>query len=452
MLEIFERFVELSPLTIMVRAILELSLSPDKLNELFDEAAEKQYTRTLLFSDVVELLCLVVCGIFPSPNAAYKAMSKKLQVSKPAFYSKLNGLEPQIGQALVRHIAESLTAVIENLGTQLPELLPGFRVKIVDGNHLGSTQHRLKPLQSIGAAPLPGQTLTVLDAQLMLAVDVFPCEDAYTQERIILQQVLETVSANEVWIADRNFCTRRCLFEIAQKQAYFVIREHKNLPFTALDQLSLMGPSPTGDIYEQPVEIEYEGKTLKVRRVVVKLDTPTRHGDTEVALLTNLEKEVASALKVAELYQERWTVEGLFQVVTDVFHCEIKTLGYPQAALFSFCMALFAFNVFAVLKAALGAVHGAGKIEAGISNFYLVEEVKRVYSGMMIALPPSEWEYLGELSLEQFCLLLKEWAANVKLENFTSSPRGKKKKRPPRVFNPKQPHVSTSRVLADKFQ
>ncbi|WP_038025897.1 hypothetical protein [Synechococcus sp. PCC 7336] len=56
-------------------------------------------------------------------------------------------------------IAESLTAAIENLGTQLPELLPGFRAKIVDGNHLGSTEHRLKPLQSIGAAPLPGQTL-----------------------------------------------------------------------------------------------------------------------------------------------------------------------------------------------------------------------------------------------------------------------------------------------------
>ncbi len=34
------------------------------------------------------------------------------------------------------------------------------------------------------------------------------------------------------------------------------------------------------------------------------------------------------------LYLKRWTVEGLFQVVANSFHCKIKTLGYPRAALF----------------------------------------------------------------------------------------------------------------------
>lgn len=35
----------------------------------------------------------------------------------------------------------------------------------------------------------------------------------------------------------------------------------------------------------------------------------------------------------------------MFQVITDTFHCEIKTLGYPKAALFAFCMALVAYNI-----------------------------------------------------------------------------------------------------------
>jgi len=39
----------------------------------------------------------------------------------------------------------------------------------------------------------------------------------------------------------------------------------------------------------------------------------------------------------------------------------------------------------AVVKAALGSVHGIGKIDAGISNYYLVEEIQGTYRGMMIA-------------------------------------------------------------------
>jgi hypothetical protein len=85
-------------------------------------------------------------------------------------------------------------------------------------------------------------------------------------------------------------------------------------------------------------------------------------------------------------------VEGLFQVITDVFKCEIKTLGHPKAALFSFCMALVAYNILAMVKASLRSVHGAGKIEAGISSYYLVEEIQAHFAGMMIALPNPELE------------------------------------------------------------
>lgn len=66
-----------------------------------------------------------------------------------------------------------------------------------------------------GFGPLPGQSLAVLDPQLMLTIDYFPCEDAYTQERAILTQILETVEAKDVWIGDRNLCTQLFIFGIA---------------------------------------------------------------------------------------------------------------------------------------------------------------------------------------------------------------------------------------------
>jgi len=80
--------------------------------------------------------------------------------------------------------------VAGHLVKRRPPLLRGYRVKILDGNHLAKTEHRLKELRTIGAGPLPGHALVVLEPDVMLATDVFPCEDAHAQERTLLPQVL----------------------------------------------------------------------------------------------------------------------------------------------------------------------------------------------------------------------------------------------------------------------
>ncbi len=445
---IFERFVEHSPLTVMVRGILERILSPEQLDDLFERTAKTGYTRELLFSTVVNLMSLVVCSIRPSIGAVYKAMSEEIGVSKTAVYDKLKGIEPQVSAALVKYSADELMAVIRNLGGELPELLPGYRALILDGNQLGGTEHRLKVLGSTGAAALPGKSLVVLDPALMLAIRVFPCEDGYAQERALFHDLLATVAAKDLYIADRNMCTLPFLFGLEEKQAAFVIREHKTMPWQALEELRTLGRVDAGELFAQTVLLSYEGQELQVRRVCLKLDQPTRDGDIEIALFSNLPVAVADATLVAQLYRKRWTLETVFQVITETFHCEIKTLGYPRAALFSFCMALVAYNVLSCVKASLRSVHGAGKIEAGISNYYLADEISGTYRGMMIAIPPNEWQVFHEITLEQFCESLKYLAAKVRLEVFSSSPRGPKKKKPKPTYNPNHPHVSTARLLA----
>ena len=56
--DVFERFAQNSPVPVMVRALLENTLSPQSVDELFENLAERQYTRTLLFSSVVDLIGL----------------------------------------------------------------------------------------------------------------------------------------------------------------------------------------------------------------------------------------------------------------------------------------------------------------------------------------------------------------------------------------------------------
>ena len=91
--DIFERFVEDAPVCVMVQALMENALSPTTVDALFERHAELQYTRELLFSDIVSLMSLVVCGIRPSINSAYKKMAPVLGVTKKAVYDKVDRVE-----------------------------------------------------------------------------------------------------------------------------------------------------------------------------------------------------------------------------------------------------------------------------------------------------------------------------------------------------------------------
>lgn len=169
------------------------------------------------------------------------------------------------------------------------------------------------------------------------------------------------MAENDVWVADRNFCTTAFLFGIAGRNGFFVVRRHATtLTWDRESEWVGVGRTDTGTLDEQTIWLTGpDGAELSVRRVRLTLDAPTRDGDGVIEVLTNLPAEVAIASVVAELYRGRWSVEGLFLRLTTVLKCEVNTLGYPPAALFGFCVALAAGNVYAGVKGALRAAHGA---------------------------------------------------------------------------------------------
>ena len=238
---LFERFVAESPVSVMARATLEHALDPEALDRLFEDTAQRQYTRELLFSSVVELMALVVCRVRPSLHAAYQARRHALGVSLRAVYDKLSRLEPGLSAALVGHTAARLAPVIDRLDGSLPAALPGYRVRILDGNHLAGSEHRLKELRRLAAAPLPGQALVVLDARTML-VDAVVCgEDGHAQERSLVPAVLPHAGPGELWLADRNFCTTDFLFGLCRRGAHFLVRQHAQALVWRTDGLELSG-------------------------------------------------------------------------------------------------------------------------------------------------------------------------------------------------------------------
>jgi IS4 transposase len=448
---IFERFVAHSPLSVMARGLLEHALLPAELDALFQRTAQRQYTRELLFSTTVDLMSLVVSGSRPTVHAAFQALKDNIPVSITSVYNKLDGIEPAISAELVRHTSQKLQPLIQQLDGQRMPLLPGYRVKILDGNHLAATEHRLKELRTTTAGPLPGLCLVVLDPALMLAVDVFPCEDGHAQERSLLPAVLDRVAADEVWIDDRNFCTLDFLFGLAARQAYFVTRQHKNLPWEGVTPFVRVGRGEDADVWEQQVRLVTSvGTPLLCRRVKLLLDKATRDGDRELYILTNLPASVADAVRVASLYRQRWTIENVFRELSEMFENEIDTLAYPKAALFGFCTGLAAYNVMSAVKASLRSVHGVEKIEAELSGYYMVDEIVGTYRGMMIAIPAEEWLVFRELSVAEWSVVLRELASHVRLDKLRKHPRGPKKPQPKRQNDKRKPHVSTAKLLAER--
>ncbi len=448
--EIFDRFVKESAVTVMTRGLLERLLNPKQLDAWFERTAEQQYTRELLFSTVVDLLMQVVCGVRKSVNVAYQALEHEMTVSVQSVYNKLNGLEPKISAELVRLSAREATGLIEELGAERAPLLAGYRVKMVDGNCLEASEHRLKELRELSGGALPGKSLVVYDPALGLAVDVFPCEDGHAQERSLLPSVLETVVGGELWVADRNFCVKWFLLGIERQGAFFVMREHGQLPWTPLEATREAGRTETGSVAEQAIEvIDGEGQVHRWRRSRVRLNQPTRDGDSTIYILTNLPATVP-ACTVAELYRKRWTIETAFQQLEKNFESEINTLGYPRAALFGFCLALVAYNTLAVIEAALRHVHGQEKVDQEVSGYYLAEELGATYRGMMIAIPPPEWQLFQDLSRPRLAELLVELAQAIRLSAFRKHRRGPKKPRSKPKYDPKHPHVSTAKLVAER--
>jgi hypothetical protein len=445
---VLQRFMEKSPIPVMVRALLERVLSWERLDACFAQVAAKQYTRDLLFSTVFELMSLVVFKAFPSIHAAYQAQKVPLGVSLTSVYNKLNGLEIAVPAALVRDTARELGELITQLQGTCEPLLPGYRVKMVDGNCLAATQCRLAVLRDQRVGALPGKSLVIYDPALEMALDVIPCEDGYAQERSLLPELGARVQARDVWIMDRHFCVRSHLFRIDRQGGYFICRYHKQMPCQALGELRPAGTTDTGAVYEQPVAVRSdEGETAQWRGITLRLRRATRDGDKELVMLTNLPPSVASAARISELYRQRWTIETMFQELEAYLQSEIDTLGYPPAALFGFCVALIAYNVLAVVKAALRRRHGEHTIRHEVSGYYLAGEISRTHEGMAIAIAAEEWAVFQTMTPPVFLNTLGQLAQNVQLGKYKKHSRGPKKTAPHPPSSTKGNHVSTARLL-----
>jgi Transposase DDE domain len=442
--EILQRFLDEAPVAVMTRASMARVIGHSALDAIFDRHATEQYTKELTFSCLTRLMTQVVFRTYPSVNAAYQRGHREVPVSLASVYNKLNGLETGVSAGLVADTAAEMGRILAALPGDRDEPVAGLRLRTLDGNFLAGTDHRLDCLRGSGAAALPGMSLVVRDGRTGLLTDLIPCEDAYTNERALHARVLALVEPDDLWLADRNFCTDDYLGGIAARGACFLIRHHAGTTLHPTGPESRRRRHGGATISEQPVR----AGLLECRCIIIRLEEPLEDGTTELRVLTNAPPGRLSARRAAELYRTRWRIESAFQELTESLRCEIDTLGYPKAALFGFALAVVAYDLLVLTRGALAA--GLGEELGGpeaLSSYHMATEIAAVDKGLSIAVPQSAWGRFVAMATEEFAGWLYEVARHIDWRSYAKRPRGPKK--PVDVKRTRRgAHRSTARELS----
>lgn len=445
---VVDRIEQQAPASVMVRLALDQALPPTWMDEVFEANRQRQYSRELLFSTVVELMTLVSLGLRPSLHAAARKRGEHLPVSLAALYDKVKGCEPTVLRALVQGSAERLAPVIAS--TAVPASLPGWQQRVLNGNHLPASEKRLALLRGFRGAALPGHPLVVYDPDSALVCDILACEDAHQSERVGAAELVASAQPQQARIADLHFCTEALLRRLDQRQAGFIVREHARHPRLAeRGQWSESVDGETGGVREQAIRLASQAADAPPwRRIEIALTTPTESGDTQVVLWSNLPATV-SATVIAQLYRKRWRIEGMFQRLESVLNSEVKSLGHPRAALLGFATAVLAYNVLALLKRVIEQAHQAAHPPLDVSLFHLVVAITSGYEAVALALPAEHIPCASGLSAPQLMQRLLALAARLKPTSLASSVRKPKPKAPKGYVAGAvaRAHVATARVL-----
>lgn len=179
--------------------------------------------------------------------------------------------------------------------------------------------------------------------------------------------------------------------------------------------------------FEQAVELTdgRTGETIRVRRLVIKLDQPTESGDTEIRLLTNLLP--VNALKMAGSIASvgasscilictttctgKWTRWDKLQPVRRSLHCACR---WSRPMRWQSC-------------STMALAHGEDVTE-GLSGYCLADEIAGNYRAVDVLIEPAEdRDRLAAQSASSFWSWCLRMAKRIRPAAFAAHPRGPKR-------------------------
>jgi hypothetical protein len=398
------------------------------------------YEKEISFGGLVQLIADALLEHQGSGRKSFARGREQglLTASAQAVYQKLGRVPLGLSEAW---FAESTARVrpVYPLPAELPlpPSLQGLQVLVVDGKAIKRVAKRLKPLQGRKGGVLGGKALVALELRSGLVVAMATHADGETNDAklvpALLPQVREQVAGERLWVADRQFGDLTQTAAFAAGTDHFLVRYHPKPHFCP----ETTPPAQSGqDAHGRGWREDWGwlGCERAVQRRFVRRITLVRPGEETIILLTDLlDAAQYPANDLLALYLARWSIERVFQQITEVFHLQTLIGTTPQGTVFQLAFCLLLYNLVQVGRAYVATTQA--RPTTTISTELLFADVHRQLVALteLVPAPCIEMLFAPLPSVECLREQLTHLLAPVWTPRWLKAPAKKRKVPPPRT-------------------
>jgi Transposase DDE domain len=345
------------PLAEAVLSLWRWVADPLFLLSVFARHRGQGYEKEISFEVLVQLIADALLEHQGSGKKSFERGREQglLTASVQAVYQKLGRLPLGLSEAWLAGSTARLRPVYPE-AARLP-VVPALRdleVILVDGKAIKRVAKRLKPLRGRKGGVLGGKALVGLELRSGVVVAMATHADGETNEAklvpALLPQVREHVVGRRLWVADRQFGDLTQPAAFATGDDHFLVRYHPKTPFypDAVPPVQ-RGQDAQGRVWEQ--DWGWLGSEHAKQRRYVRRLTLYRPGEEAIILLTDLlDGAQVPAHDLFDLYLARWSIERVFQQITEVFHLQTLIGTTPQGTVFQFAFCVLLYNMVQVVR------------------------------------------------------------------------------------------------------
>lgn len=389
------------PLAAAVLTLWRWAVDPLFLLALFARYRGAGYEKVLSFATLVQLIADALWEHRGSGRKSFARARERgeLEASVQAVYQKLGRVPLGLSEAWLAESTERVRPVYPPAArVPLPPSVQEFVVVVLDGKAIKRVAKRLKPLRGCKGGVLGGKALVALELATGLAVAMATDPDGETNEAKLVPALLPQVRTRRAgprwWVADRQFCDLTQTAAFAAEGDHFLVRYHPKTHFCP----DGARPAQPGADAQGRVWGEDGGwlgcERAKTRRLVRRI-TLYRPGAETIILITDLlDAQRYLATDLLALYLARWSIERVFQQITEVFHLQTLIGTTPQGTIFQLAFCLLLYNLLQVVRAYVATAQA--RPPETISTELLFADVQRQLVALTALVPPPALEPLFE--------------------------------------------------------
>lgn len=369
-------------------------LSDSVLQHVWETFRGRCYEQELSFAMVVELLQSALFRHHGSGRASLDeaAEADRLRVTYAAVYGKLGRVPLEVSKGLLETGAAELLPVVPPgvCAHPLPACFDKFQVLVIDGKVIKRVPRLLKLLRGARAAVLGGKASVLLDVRTGLVRAVALSEDGYADELALTRKLLAQKdelggdTRPTLLILDRLYCNREIPSLCLRQSGHFIIRFGGKMQFHENpDHASHEFRDAAGALITERWGWlkTREGDPLAVRQITCQLPS-----GKVIRVVTDLESSRGyPATAILEAYRNRWSIECIFQLVTEVFGLDKFVVTTPRGTVFQLAFCLLLYDILQVVKLIIA--DQTDRAAKQISTRKLLEDTRDQLKGLHLFFP-----------------------------------------------------------------